>query len=359
LVLHTDLRADDVILYLTTCSWMMWNWLLSSLGVGATVVLYEGNPAYPNEDEVWRVIEELGVTVFGTSGAYLHSLYKEDVRPGEAYDLSALREISQTGSPLSAAGFEHVYRAIKEDMHLNSISGGTDVNGCFAAGTPTLPVFAGQIQGPALGMKVAAYDESGERVFDQQGELVCEVPSPSMPLRFWDDPDGAKYRRAYFEHFPDPQVWRHGDYVTFHSDTGGVTIHGRSDAVLKPSGVRIGTAEIYNVLMSIDALEDSLAVGQSWEGQQRVLLFVKMVEDRELTSELKESIRQALFTQASPRHVPARILQTPDIPYTFSQKKVERAVTDIVNGRPVVNREAIANPESLDFFEAIAEELRA
>jgi acetoacetyl-CoA synthetase len=359
LILHSDLRRDDRILYLTTCSWMMWNWLLSALGVGATVVLYEGNPAYPSADEVWSVIEELGVTVFGTSGTYLHSLYRQDLRPGSMHDLSTLREISQTGSPLSITGFEYVYQAVKEDLHLNSISGGTDINGCFAAGSPTLPVFAGQIQGPALGMKVAAYDDVGERVFDRQGELVCEAPSPSMPLRFWDDPGGEKYREAYFTFFPGRDVWRHGDFVTFHSDTGGVTIHGRSDAVLKPSGVRIGTAEIYNVLMTVDAIADCLAVAQKWDEDQRILLFVKLVEGSELTLELKEVIRQALFTQASPRHVPALILEAPDIPYTFSQKKVERAVTDILNGRPVVNREAIANPESLDFFESIVEELRS
>jgi acetoacetyl-CoA synthetase len=358
LILHTDLKQDDVILYLTTCSWMMWNWLISSLAVGATVVLYDGNPVYPSEDAIWELIEELGVTIFGTSAAFLQSLYKHGLRPRRDHDLSRLREMSQTGAPLSEAGFEHVYAAVKKDLHLNSISGGTDINGCFAAGSPTLPVYAGQIQGPALGMKVRAYDESGEPVLDRQGELVCEAPSPSMPLYFWDDPQGEKYRDAYFTHYPKQGVWRHGDYVTFHSNTGGLTIHGRSDAVLKPSGVRIGTAEIYNVLVTLEGVEDSVAVGQDWEAGQRVLLFVKPAEGYELTPELKERIREALFTQASPRHVPALILETPAVPYTFSQKKVERAVADILNGRPVSNREAIANPESLEFYERVSAELR-
>jgi acetoacetyl-CoA synthetase len=359
LILHTDLRREDRILYLTTCSWMMWNWLLTSLAVGATVVLYEGSPAYPNDDSIWRWIEELEISVFGTSGAYLQALQRQGMNPGEKYNLSALREISQTGSPLSPAGYEHVYQAVKADLHLNSISGGTDINGCFAAGTPTLPVFPGQIQAPALGMKIAAYDEDANPVVNQKGELVCEAPSPSMPLQFWDDPQGELYQEAYFSYFQGRNVWRHGDYVTFHSDTGGVTIHGRSDAVLKPSGVRIGTAEIYNIIETLSPVEDSLAVGQDWNGNQRILLFVKLVEGHKLTPEIQEAIRQALFTQGSPRHVPAIILETPAIPYTFSHKKVERAVADILNGRSVVNREAIANPDCLDFFKRVSEELRA
>jgi acetoacetyl-CoA synthetase len=249
-----------------------------------------------------------------------------------------------------------VYREIKQDLHFNSISGGTDINGCFAAGAPILPVYAGELQGPALAMKVKAYDEKGQPVYDRQGELVCEAPSPSMPLYFWDDPDGEKYRNAYFNFYPG--VWRHGDYIVMHSDTGGITFYGRSDSVLKPSGVRIGTAEIYNVVERLPEVADSLAVGQNWEGDQRVILFVKLAEGFELTEELQNKIKKALREGASPRHVPARILAVPDIPYTLNMKKVESAVTNIVNGRPVTNRDALMNPECLDYYEKILPELQ-
>ncbi len=359
LVLHTDLKREDRIIYITTCSWMMWNWLLSSLGVGATVVLYDGNPNYPAPGAMWRLIQDEKITIFGTSATYINFLQKQGIRPGRDYDLSSLKEISQTGSALSAEGFEYVYREIKEDLHFNSISGGTDINGCFAAGTPTSPVYAGELQGPALAMKVKAYDEEGNPVWDQQGELVCEAPAPSMPLYFWNDPDGQKYRNAYFTFYPQKNVWRHGDFIVIHSDTGGITFYGRSDSVLKPAGVRIGTAEIYNVVETLDEVADSLAIGQSWEGDQRILLFVKLAEGFSLTDELKGKIKKALRENASPRHVPALILETPDIPYTFSMKKVESAVTNIVNGRPVVNRDALTNPESLDYYEQILPELQS
>lgn len=353
LMLHTDLKREDRIMYITTCSWMMWNWLLSSLGVGATVVLYDGNPAYPDPGAMWKLIQDERITVFGTSATYINALRSQGVRPGEDYDLAALRQISQTGSPLSADGFEYVYRDIKADLHLNSISGGTDINGCFAAGDPTGPVYAGELQGPCLGMKVRAYDESGNPVLDQQGELVCEAAAPSMPLYFWDDPDGERYREAYFTVYPG--VWRHGDYIVEHSDTGGLTFFGRSDSVLKPSGVRIGTAEIYNQMERLEEVADSIAIGQSWQGDQRIVLFVVLKEGYELTAELEDRIRRTLRDNASHRHVPAKVVQVRDIPYTLNMKKMESAVTNIIHGRPVVNREALMNPECLDCYEGLDE----
>ncbi|MFQ6064651.1 MAG: acetoacetate--CoA ligase, partial [Candidatus Bathyarchaeia archaeon] len=358
LLLHTDLKREDVITYITSCSWMMWNWLLSSLAVGATILLYDGNPNYPDPGAMWKLIQDEKITIFGCSATYINYLRSQGIKPGKDYDLSSLREISQTGSPLSAEGFEYVYQEIKKDLHFNSISGGTDINGCFAAGSPTLPVYAGELQAPALGMKVKAYDEKGNSVVDQQGELVCEAPSPSMPLYFWNDPDYERYKAAYFRFYPDKNVWRHGDYIIIHSDTGGITFFGRSDAVLKPSGVRIGTAEIYNLVEQLEEIADSLAIGQSWKGDQRVILFVKLAPGHSLTEDLKNKIRKTLRDKASPRHVPALIIQAPDIPYTFNMKKVEIAVTNIIAGKPVLNRDALINPESLDYFEKILPELQ-
>lgn len=356
LMLHTDLKREDRIMYITTCSWMMWNWLLSSLGVGATVVLYDGNPSYPDDGAIWKLIQDEKITIFGTSASYINYIKSQGLKPGKSYDLSALREISQTGSPLSAEGFEYVYQEIKKDLHFNSIAGGTDINGCFAAGSPIQPVYAGELQGPALAMKVKAYDEKGQEIYDQQGELVCEAAAPSMPLYFWNDPSGEKYKSAYFEVYPN--VWRHGDYIVYHSDTGGITFYGRSDAVLKPSGVRIGTAEIYNVLDKIEEVADSVVVGQNWKGDQRIVLFVQLQPGKQLTEELKNKIRKALREQASPRHVPAVILETPGVPYTLNMKKVESAITNLVNGRPVTNRDALMNPQVLDYFESILPELQ-
>lgn len=358
LMLHTDLKREDTILYITSCSWMMWNWLLSSLAVGATIVLYDGNPNYPDPSAMWKLIQDEKITIFGCSATYINYLRSQGVKPGKDYDLSLLREISQTGSPLSAEGFEYVYQEIKKDLHFNSISGGTDINGCFAAGSPTLPVYAGELQAPALGMKVKAYDEKGNPIVDQQGELVCEAPSPSMPLYFWNDPDNERYKEAYFRFYPDKNVWRHGDYIMIHSDTGGITFFGRSDAVLKPSGVRIGTAEIYNVVEKLEEIADSLAIGQNWKGDQRIILFVKLAPGYSLTEDLKNKIRKTLRENASPRHVPALIIEVPDVPYTFNMKKVEIAVTNVIHGRPVLNRDALINPESLDYFEKILPELQ-
>ncbi|MEM3536301.1 MAG: acetoacetate--CoA ligase [Candidatus Bathyarchaeia archaeon] len=356
LVLHTDLKREDRIFYITSPSWMMWNWLISSLGAGATIVLYDGNPNYPDWGAMWKLVEEEKITIFGCSASYINYLRSVDAKPGKTYDLSSLREISQTGSPLSAEGFEYVYREIKQDLHFNSIAGGTDINGCFAAGTPIQPVYAGELQGSALGMKVKAYDEKGNPIYDQQAELVCEAPAPSMPIYFWDDQDGKKYRDAYFSVYPN--VWRHGDWIIIHSDTGGITFLGRSDFTLKPSGVRIGPAEIYRIVEKFEEIADSLAVGQDWKGDQRIILFVKLAPKHQLTEDLKNRIKKALREEASPRHVPALIIETPDIPYTFNMKKVESAVANIINGRPVTNRDALVNPESLNFYEKILPELQ-
>jgi acetoacetyl-CoA synthetase len=356
LMLHTDLKRDDRIFYIATPSWMMWNWLLGSLAAGATLILYDGNPNYPDWRIMWRLVQDEKITIFGCSASYINYLKSEGAKPAKDFDLSLLREISQTGSPLSAQGFEYIYREIKEDLHFNSISGGTDINGCFAAGTPIQPVYAGELQGPALGMKVKAYDEKGNSVVDQQGELVCEGPAPSMPLYFWGDLDGKKYRDAYFSVYPN--VWRHGDWIIIHSDTGGITFLGRSDFTLKPSGVRIGPSEIYNVVERFEEIADSMIVGQDLKGDQRIILFVKLASGFQLKEELKDNIRKTLRKEASPRHVPALIIETPDIPYTFSMKKVESAVSNIINGRPVTNKDALVNPECLDFYEKISAELQ-
>jgi len=356
LMLHTDLKREDRLFYITTCSWMMWNWMLSSLGVGATVVLYDGNPNYPDAYAMWKMVQDEKITIFGLSASYINYLRSEGIQPGKKYDLSSLREISQTGSVLSAEGFEWVYREVKKDLHFNSISGGTDINGCFAIGSPIQPVYAGELQSPALAMKVKAYDENGKAIWDKEGELVCEAPAPPMPLYFWNDPGGEKYRAAYFENYPG--VWRHGDYIVMHGDTGGITFYGRSDAVLKPSGVRIGTAEIYNVVERIEGIADSLAIGQNWEGEQRVILFVKLAPGTQLTDGLKGTIKKTLREKASPRHVPAIIMEMPDAPYTLNMKKVESAVTNIIHGRPVLNRDALSNPQVLDYFEKIVPELQ-
>ncbi|HEX9142619.1 MAG TPA: acetoacetate--CoA ligase, partial [Candidatus Binatia bacterium] len=310
--LHTDLKRDDRMMYITTSSWMMWNWLISGLATGATLYLYDGNPNYPDAGAMWKLIQDETISIFGCSATYLNYLNSQGLKPGREYDLASLKEISQTGSALSAEGFEYVYHSIKEDLHFNSISGGTDINGCFACGNPITPVYAGELQGPALAMKVNAYDESGNAVRDQRGELVCEAPSPSMPLFFWNDPQGIKYRNAYFDFFPSKNVWRHGDYIQIHSDTGGITFGGRSDSTLKPAGVRIGTAEIYAVVERIDGVADSLAIGQDWQGDQRVLLFIKVNQEGALTEQLKNLIRKEIREKASPRHVPALIVEAPD-----------------------------------------------
>lgn len=354
LVLHTDLKKTDRMLYITTCSWMMWNWQAAAIGTGASIVLYDGNPSYPDTSAIWKILEEEKVTVFGLSASYIHSLVAEGFSPKNAVNLENLREISQTGSALSEDGFNFVYSEIKSDLQFNSIAGGTDINGCFAIGSPLCPVYSNELSAPGLGMRINCYDDNGKPIREAQGELVCELPTPSMPLYFWNDEDGERYMNAYFRVYPN--IWHHGDYVSFNK-TGGVTFYGRSDSVLKPSGVRIGTAEIYNIVEKLPEVVESLAIGQNYHGDQRVILFVMLAEGKELTDELIKTIKTQLRTKASPRHVPAMIIAVPDIPKTLNGKKVESAVTNIVNGRKVTNRDALSNPQSLDFYESILPEL--
>ena len=357
-IIHYDLKPGDTALFIASPTWMVWNVQASCLGVGSAIVLYEGNPFYPDPGALWKIIQDEKVTFLGCSAAFIEALRFQGVKPKELYDLSSLQGIFQTGSALSVEGFEYIYQAIKDDVYFDSGLGGTDIQCGLIEGSPIQSVYAGEMMGPALGMKVAVYDEKGTPVVDKQGELVCEKPFPSVPLYFWNDPDGTKFKEAYFNVFP--HIWRHGDYAMIHSDTGGITAFGRSDSVLKPSGVRIGALEIYNVVVKLDEVTDSLVVGQNWQGDQRIILFVKLAEGRELSKELKEKIKDALRVNASPRHVPAKIIQVPDIPYTVNMKKVESAVGNIVNGRPVTNREVLVNPELLTYYEKIAgEELQS
>jgi acetoacetyl-CoA synthetase len=352
LMLHTDLKREDTIFYFTTCGWMMWNWLATSLAVGATLVLYDGNPFYPEPDALWQMAQDEKITVFGTSAGYIAALKNAGVKPGKQFDLSPLRALLSTGSPLSKEDFHFIYREVKEDLQLASISGGSDLNGCFALGNPTGPVYEGELQCRGLGMKVFAYDENGTPVVGKQGELVCTAPFPSMPISFWDDPDGEKYHAAYFDSFPD--IWTHGDFIEI-TERGGIIIYGRSDATLNPGGVRIGTAEIYRIIEQIPEVEDSVVVGQEWQNDTRVILFLKMKPGNDLTDELQQKIRTNIRKNASPRHVPAKILTVPDIPYTLNMKKVELAVQKMIHGREVKNKDALKNPEALDFFADIKE----
>jgi acetoacetyl-CoA synthetase len=360
LLLHTDVKKTDRITYNTSPSWMMWNWLNCSLAVGATIILYDGNPLYPDWGAMWKIIQDEKITIFGTSASYLHYLSGSGAQPRLKYDLSSLRVISQTASSISSEAIEWLYKEVKKDFHFNSITGGSDLNAIFAGGCPILPLYAEiPIQCRALGMKVEAYNDEAIAVRDQQAELVVEHPFPSGPLFFWNDPGNKRYKQAYFTFFKPKgkTVWRHGDYIIIHSETGGITVFGRSDAVLKPSGVRIGTSEIYNIVEAIPEVADSLAIGQAWKGDQRVILFVKIATGFDLTEGLKIKIKKALREKTSPRHVPALIIETPDIPYTFSMKKVEIAVSNIIHDKPVTNRDALSNPESLDFFEKIRSNL--
>ena len=345
LVLHTDLGPDDRIFYFTTCGWMMWNWLVSALATGATVVLYDGAPFHPEPGALIELVERERVTVFGTSARWLAAAEKAGVRARGP--LPALRTVLSTGSPLAAEGFEYVYRDLKRDVCLSSISGGTDIISCFFPGNPIGPVFAGELQCRGLGVRAEAWSPDGRPLVGEKGELVCTQALPSMPIGFWGDPDGARYRAAYFERFPG--VWHHGDFAEI-TPRGGAVIYGRSDATLNPGGVRIGTAEIYRQVEALECIEDSIAVGQEWDGDVRIVLFVKLRAGFELDRELEARIRGAIREGASPRHVPELILEVPDIPYTRSGKKVELAVRDAIHGRPVENREALANPEALSHF---------
>jgi acetoacetyl-CoA synthetase len=352
LMLHTDLKREDTIFYFSTCGWMMWNWLTSSLAVGATLVLFDGNPFYPHPGALWEMAQDEKVTVFGTSAGYIAALINAGVKPGKTYDLSALRAVLSTGSPLSIEGFEYVYNEVKADLLLASIAGGTDLNGCFALGNPMGPVYAGELQCRGLAMDVRAFDETGNEIINEQGELVCCKPFPSMPIYFWDDPDGRKYNDAYFDVYPN--TWRHGDFVIV-TERGGVVMLGRSDATLNPGGVRIGTAEIYRQLEQLPEIDDSVVVGQNWQDDIRVILFVKLAAGYELNETLKTKIKQTIRTNASPRHVPAKILSTPEVPYTLNLKKVELAVKKIIEGRAVLNRDALGNPDALDYYANLKE----
>jgi len=351
LVLHTDLRREDRIFYFTTCGWMMWNWLVSSLAVGATVVLYDGAPLSP-PTMLWDMAAEEGITIFGTSAKYLALSEKEGLEPARTHDLRALRAILSTGSPLSSGSFDFVYQKIKSDVHLESISGGTDIVSCFALGNPIAPVWRGELQTRGLGMSVEVFDERGRPIREQEGELVCTRPFPSMPVAFWGDPTGAKYRQAYFEHFPG--VWRHGDWARL-TEHDGLIILGRSDATLNPGGVRIGTAEIYRQVESIPVVLESLVVGQDWQGDVRIVLFVRLRDGGGLTDDLARRIKQRIRELASPHHVPRKIVAVADIPRTISGKITELAVRDMIHGRPVHNRDALANPAALELFRDLAE----
>jgi acetoacetyl-CoA synthetase len=347
LALHTDVKREDTIFYFTTCGWMMWNWLVSSLALGARVHLYDGNPFYPDAGAMWQMAQDEGITIFGTSASYLAALEKAGVKPRETYDLTPLKAVLSTGSPLSVESFKYVYRDIKEELCLSSISGGTDIISCFALGNPIGPVYASELQARGLGMKVEAYDEDGNPMIGEPGELVCTLAAPSMPIYFWNDPNNQKYHEAYFDVYPG--VWRHGDWVEV-TEHGGLIIYGRSDATLKPSGVRIGTAEIYRQVELIPEVLDSLVVGQDWDNDVRIILFVKLREGVELSEDLVKRIKGTIRQNASPRHVPAKIIAVEAIPYTISGKKVELAVRKIIHGQEVKNKDALANPESLDLY---------
>jgi len=348
LVLHTNLRRSDRICYFTTCGWMMWNWLVSALAVGATVVLYEGSPFKPTPAAMFDLIDELGVTVYGTGAKAIAAWEKAGVRPRETHQLNTLVTLLSTGSPLAPESFDYVYRDIKQNLCLSSISGGTDIVSCFALGCPILPVWRGELQCPGLGMDVAILRSDGSPAdIGETGELCCRQPFPSMPVFFWGDEDGSKYRAAYFETFPG--TWAHGDFA-LQTGHGGFVIQGRSDATLNPGGVRIGTAEIYRQVESLDEVLESLCVGQDWEDDTRVVLFVRLREGLDLDDDLAERIRRVIRQNTTPRHVPAKILQVADIPRTISGKIVELAVRNVIHGRPVANLDALANPEALELF---------
>lgn len=348
--LQSDIRPGDAVFYFTTCGWMMWNWLVSALSCGAALVLYDGSPFHPEPDRLWDLVDDLGITFFGTSAKYIDASRKAGVTPRETHDLGTLRTIASTGSPLVDEGFEYIYTSVKADLHLASISGGTDICGCFVAGDPTRPVYRGEIQGPVLGMAVDVYDEDGSSLRGTpgvHGELVCTAPFPSMPVSFWNDPQGERYHDAYFSRFPG--IWAHGDFASW-TVHDGLVIHGRSDATLNAGGVRIGTAEIYRQVERLPDVAEALAVGQAWDDDTRIVLFVRLAEGSELDDSLVTTIKRSLRENCSPRHVPAKIIAVADLPRTRSNKLAELAVADVIHGRDVRNKEALANPESLEYF---------
>ena len=344
--LHSNAKENKKIFYFTTCGWMMWNWLVSSLMLNSTVCLYDGSPFYPNSDILWHYAEEEKINFFGTSAKYIDALSKFKNKISKKFILNDLETIGSTGSPLVHESFDYVYNHIKKDIHLASLSGGTDIVGCFVGGNPISPVYRGEIQGPILGMDVHVYDEDGNSIINQQGELVCKKSFPTMPIKFWND-NGERYHQAYFDKFEN--VWNHGDYI-LKTKNNGFIIYGRSDATLNPGGVRIGTAEIYRQVEKIDQIIESLVIGQNWKNDTRLVLFVVLKEDIILESELIKDIKNHLRTGASPRHVPSIILQVPEIPKTKSGKIVELAVRDLVQGKEIKNVSALANPECLDYF---------
>jgi acetoacetyl-CoA synthetase len=331
---------------------MMWNWLTSSLACGASLVLFDGSPFYPDPGILWKLAEDEKITVFGTSARYIAALEKEEVKPGAVYDLSTLRAVLSTGSPLAPEGFQYIYREVKKDLQLSSIAGGTDLNGCFALGNPTLPVYESELQCRGLAMKVSAYNEQGRPVIEELGELVCSLAFPSMPLYFWNDPNQEKYLSAYFKVFPG--VWCHGDFIKV-TENGGVIIYGRSDATLNPGGVRIGTADIYRQVETLPEIADSIVIGQDWDNDVRIILFIKLAQGMELTPALENKIKKTIRENTSPRHVPAKIIPVTDIPYTINMKKVELAVRNVVHGKPVTNKDALANPQALDLYKDLPE----
>ena len=346
--LHLDLRADDNLFFFTTCGWMMWNWLVSALATGCTITLYDGSPFHPKPDVLFDLIDQESITVFGVSAKFLSNAQKEMVSPVESHQLNSLRCLISTGSPLTEEGFEYVYEKIKQELHLVSMTGGTDLISCFILGNPNLPVYSGELQSPGLGMAVDIWDDNGNPIKEDKGELVCTVPFPSCPIGFWNDPDNNSFLDAYFRRFPN--IWVHGDFGEITAN-GGYIIHGRSDAVLNPGGVRIGTAEIYRQVEVFDEVVDSVCIGQSWDGDVRVVLFVVMREGVQLSGDLIDQIKLRIRNHASPRHVPAKVIAVADIPRTMSGKIAELAVRDKVHGREVKNTSALANPESLSLFE--------
>ena len=351
--LQSDVRPGDRVFYFTTCGWMMWNWLVSGLASGATLLLFDGSPFHPSGNIIFDYADAEGMTLFGTSAKYIDALAKAGLEPKKTHKLASVRAMTSTGSPLSPEGFDYVYQKVKSEICLSSISGGTDIVSCFVLGNPIGPVWKGEIQALGLGMAVAAWDDDGKPCpAGEKGELVCTVPFPCMPIGFWNDPGDAKYRAAYFDKYPN--IWCHGDYVAI-TEHGGMIIYGRSDSVLNPGGVRIGTAEIYRQVEQVDAVLESLVIGQDWDNDVRVVLFVKLREGVKLDQALQDKIRKQIRQNATPRHVPAKIIQVADIPRTKSGKIVELAVRNVVHGRPVKNVEALANPEALELYRNLAE----
>lgn len=346
-MLHADTHPDDRIFYFTTCGWMMWNWLVGGLSQGATLLLFDGSPFYPDASVLWDFADAEKMTLFGTSAKYIDALHKSGATPCTTHKLTYLRSMASTGSPLAPESFDFVYQGIKQDIHLASIAGGTDIISCFMLGSPTEPVWRGEIQRPGLGMAVDVFDDAGRSVRGEKGELVCTRAFPSMPVGFWNDPDGQKYHAAYFDRFDN--IWCHGDFVEL-TDHGGIIIYGRSDATLNPGGVRIGTAEIYRQVETLGEVVEGLVIGQEWDNDVRVVLFVRLRDDLTLDDQLRDTIRSQIKANCTPRHVPAKIIQVSDIPRTKSGKITELAVRDIVHGRAVKNQEALANPEALDLF---------